>query len=1119
MEYRVTVIRKQVLIVLVPLLLFATVTVFFQNCGKNFEAVDLSSTALGVPESDPSLLQGKFIEVHVDPIERTSKKVSFFILQADSGDMYLLDKSNYPAGAFDSIKKNSSVTIRLANESIGKVLLSKNQSEKINATSGGRLKPEQVISLGPPSLTKIKGYAIYQNLPKDSSLVTSLLGKNLFNKQNLNEKTMASGDADLNVAVVVMKFKTYTSGSLSEFEPNVSAYATDKAIKQMNKNSYNKIRMHFDKDKDAYLLDLSGLGDAGSYEGCENWVSYSEQAIRYAVAQETNKKKKYHRVVTILPAGSSDRTKACGWAGITDGGEYDELDRIPHLVSRGGNTHTIAHELGHTLNLGHSGAQNMNDPYADNYDVMGRGDFFNGAKLLDLNIFKLNSGLEFVPEGSNSIFEIYSKDRDPSTAPGKPYLYVLGSYVISFAPSYGGVAIHTFNGEGHFGNPSSKVIKILKNPGEEWKSDNNKYRVAFKSLDLINDKAEVGFNNADVGSGVIIGGCKITNFSPTTSLSPDLLRSGIKQELNGHLTISYVMSDFNFVGSCDNERIGIQVESTDGVMSFPDGIFKFAMDLKTKPTTRASKYIKIPYHLNSNRSASAAIRLRFFHYNKNNETNFYEISNIEQALYFNNIGCGNMSNCNDDVNKCDASPSLTHVFDKFVYSSNETASGYLIVANNNDPSCGGRWYQLDATAYKTGIKIADFISFGDSLPVVQVSNNVIVKSIFINGGSAVYLPIQIINKSPIDTSDFYIATTVTARPRLYYSVSFINLNGLGQTHWGSSNINGHPYHPVMLSNENFSGPSSTTTSTTSSTTTSTTKPVSQPGCGTVVAPGTGLNPGVGSIGSACRNSSFIPNSLGFDPTSGKWMWRCLGSGNNNEITCYTDLHEAVCNNAYTGTLVDGQPGGGCGSGYLTSYSKITNGSSVNESWYCGDNSQVTDRHFEQSSRCSRSITTTSSTSTTTTTRPQDLMATCGAASGDRVNSLYSAITRGSVTAANLCGEGSEFISSNPYSFYPTAIQMLSDPKVINVDTGPWDWRCRNKISQQTIICRSQRTDIKPCSYYSGNNYSKLGDYRTKIGCASLSQQYCDDTSVRWHLDNLGIKDGFCSADPRMNPTY
>lgn len=345
-------------VILFPLFIMATVVLFFQNCAKNFQVTDLSSKSVVAAESDPSLLQGKFIEVHADPVEPTSEKVSFFILQKENGELFLLDKNNYPPGSFDAIKRNSSVTIRLSNESIGAVLLSKTQMTKTGSTFGA-LKPEQVASMGPPPLIKIKGNAIYQNLPASSFPGLQAEFVRPSNPTKMNTKAKGAGDADLNVAVVFFKF----DGSFSSGDGVVTAAsATDRAVRLLNKNSYNKIRLHFDEENDAYLLDSSKLEAARAYAGCEYWTSYSEQAIRYAATQGVTKNKSYHRVVAILPSESPFDTKDCDWAGITDGGEYNNLEEIPHVAVKGPRDHTIAHELGHTLNLGHSGAQNMNDP-------------------------------------------------------------------------------------------------------------------------------------------------------------------------------------------------------------------------------------------------------------------------------------------------------------------------------------------------------------------------------------------------------------------------------------------------------------------------------------------------------------------------------------------------------------------------------------------------------------------------------------------------------------------------------------------------------------------------------------------------------------------------------------
>jgi hypothetical protein len=152
----------------------------------------------------------------------------------------------------------------------------------------------------------------------------------------------------------------------------------------------------------------------------------------------------------------------------------------------------------------------------------------------------------------------------------------------------------------------------------------------------------------------------------------------------------------------------------------------------------------------------------------------------------------------------------------------------------------------------------------------------------------------------------------------------------------------------------FSGPSSTTTTLTrSTTTTTTTRPqVASASCGSITVDGSGLNPGVDSknIASACSGgSSLVTNSMGYSKQSNSWVWQCGGSGYTT-VACSAPLHKAVCNNAYTGGLTDGQTGG-CSSGYVFSY--YNSQTDAYDHWYCANSGSDSDRHFELSTSCSR----------------------------------------------------------------------------------------------------------------------------------------------------------------------
>ncbi len=357
--------------------------------------------------------------------------------------------------------------------------------------------------------TASNNFDLYSLKANDISAIEPIISSD---KKNLIQSLYQDTTSKIfKTAIVFLNYKN----SKASLQPSDMTPENLQLLRSMfNDNTWGKVNLDITKD-DLYTVNL----ESDFIETCDAQSNNTNYNYSKNYLDTIGVSPIYNRIITIIP---NLKTSTCGWQGVATMSDIQN-NQPGMILIRNMQISTIAHELGHSFGLSHSGIDydkngELNDAdfpfsYADHSCIMGNGTTgtFNAVKLMKLGALNSETGLAPLKSGE---LDIVNLDAGPRINSGAS-TYFYAQYVISLrTPSnnntinsylldsnYIGINIHvnTNSANPNIEEAPSLLVAVLKK-GETWTEPiNGEFSIKVLELDEISGtaKLDVKIENSD----------------------------------------------------------------------------------------------------------------------------------------------------------------------------------------------------------------------------------------------------------------------------------------------------------------------------------------------------------------------------------------------------------------------------------------------------------------------------------------------------------------------------------------------------------------------------------------------------------------------------------------------
>jgi hypothetical protein len=740
-----------------------------------------------------------------------------------------LEISNQSKREPNSQKQSTATSIRALEGKVSKLIVD-NENSKVNVfyqidipslNSRFTVSANEVEGLNLDYYSKLDNVILELKVPKSISKSNQRYGQTIEDVELLSVQEIEKRFSALNQSSPMTISNSTDPHELARLKVAFVAvhFKDEPAYYVPDADHVSKVKSMFEDSTWGRVVIESGAEDiyevtsSRSYKGCDG--SGADGAFSIA-KDHAMAKKRYDRVIAYIPGRAG---KGCGWIGIAVKNSLKNSTPTSLLI-RGKRPALVAHELGHSVGLDHSGVDSGTDGVADGQfndqdDAATRYDdsscfMGNKGQVIGLNavkLFKLGAlspkyGLSTPEDGKD--LTLYSTSIDPTDHNGAT-VFVHNQYFISTRSAttttsnngtiptqyIKGVNVHYATGTSGHNLPSSGLVSIVDGTGEQgwsWTApDDPNFSFTVKNFDYETGTAIIEFNGQGLSEGSIVNGCFVSGVKRTY-----ITHSSIYQGSSGLLKISFSPEA---IGNCG------------------DKTFKFKVSTHEESQNVISINAEFETTINLASNSTQTVYIPFTNYNGNER---YRI-NIQASLgtrefdvYSKPVsasGCHAGSPLCTQEDECNRAPLILTDFESAMAQPGLTVNRSILIVNNNASHCSGepRKYSISALLpNSSGYGKNDFIIGAGNLEDVSTSASngyQIKKNIYLKSGKSVLVPLTVKFPNKESFSSVRIVADYADASLSMPGVLVFNPSG---TMINTVPFNTHPFQPDVLSRAHVS---------------------------------------------------------------------------------------------------------------------------------------------------------------------------------------------------------------------------------------------------------------------------------------------------------------------------